>query len=317
MHTALGDAENDVWALFKSSPFGSFSHSHGDQNTFQINAYGRALAIDSGYYPWYGSPHHSLWTRQTRAHNGILVNGRGQPPFNWEASGQIEHYETQGPVTVVRGQAAHAYNLPMRESVLKAWREHLKEPAPPLDPAVKSFERTVAFVASKTRPVFVVYDHVETEGPATFEWLLHALRRMEMDAKKGAVTIRNEEARLAVRLLATEPYQFAQSSKFPVAPEERAAGSPEQWHLTARTKKPAAEAKFLAVLVPYRASEKEPAIEKLEGPNATGFRVGDTEVAVWWGSKETGRIQIGDLQAEGRLTLRTSAGGEPAAVVSP
>ncbi|MCP5113847.1 MAG: DUF4962 domain-containing protein, partial [bacterium] len=77
MQSALGDAENDVWALFKSSRFGSFSHSHGDQNTFQLNAYGEALAIDSGYYPSYGSPHHSLWTRQTRAHNGVLVNRRG------------------------------------------------------------------------------------------------------------------------------------------------------------------------------------------------------------------------------------------------
>jgi len=65
VHSALGSAENDVWALFKSSRFGSFSHSHGDQNTFQLNAYGRALLIDSGYYPWYGSPHHALWYRQT------------------------------------------------------------------------------------------------------------------------------------------------------------------------------------------------------------------------------------------------------------
>ena len=32
MHSALGDAEEDVWALFKSSRFGSFSHSHADQN---------------------------------------------------------------------------------------------------------------------------------------------------------------------------------------------------------------------------------------------------------------------------------------------
>src|SRR5437868_10714754 len=28
MHSALGDAANDVWALFKSSRFGSYSHSH-------------------------------------------------------------------------------------------------------------------------------------------------------------------------------------------------------------------------------------------------------------------------------------------------
>ncbi|MCP5118795.1 MAG: DUF4962 domain-containing protein, partial [bacterium] len=132
MHSALGDAENDVWALFKSSRFGSFSHSHGDQNTFQLHAYGQALAIDSGYYPSYGSPHHSLWTRQTRAHNGVLVNGRGQPPFNWNAAGRVEHYEELDGVTIARGQAARAYNLPMRKSVVEKWRKHLDEPLPPM-----------------------------------------------------------------------------------------------------------------------------------------------------------------------------------------
>ncbi len=153
MHSALGDAQEDAWALFKSSRFGSFSHSHADQNTFQLNAYGRALLIDSGYYPWYGSPHDQLWTRQTKAHNGILVNGRGQPPFEWAANGTIEDYIRQGLVTIVRGQAAKSYNVPQQASVLRQWGEWSKVPVPPMDPKLESFERTVAFVASKKRPV--------------------------------------------------------------------------------------------------------------------------------------------------------------------
>ena len=109
VHSALRDADNDVWVLFKSSRFGSFSHSHADQNTFQLYAYGRALAIDSGYYPSYGTPHDNLWTRQTQAHNGILVNGRGQPAHMWEASGQVESFERHGIITLIRGQAGGAY----------------------------------------------------------------------------------------------------------------------------------------------------------------------------------------------------------------
>ena len=57
---------------FKSSRFGSFNHSHADQNSFILSAFGRPLLIDSGYYPWYGSPHDVGWTRQTIAHNALL-----------------------------------------------------------------------------------------------------------------------------------------------------------------------------------------------------------------------------------------------------
>ena len=111
MHSDLGNAQNDVWAMFKSSRYGSSSHSHGDQNTFQLYAYGRSLAIEAGYHPG-TSPHDMLYMRQTRSHNGILVNGRGQPPTLWDAAGRIEEYKREGIVTLARGQSADAYNVP-------------------------------------------------------------------------------------------------------------------------------------------------------------------------------------------------------------
>ncbi|MEX0359615.1 MAG: heparinase II/III family protein, partial [Allomuricauda sp.] len=119
MHSDLGDAENDVWMLFKSSPFGSFSHSHADQNSFQINAFGESLLIDSGYYPYYGGPHHFLWTRQTRAHNAILVNGRGQHVQSMAARGKIMDYQTSNGHTIVTAECSPGYNLPMSETVIK------------------------------------------------------------------------------------------------------------------------------------------------------------------------------------------------------
>jgi hypothetical protein len=316
MHTALGDAENDVWALFKSSRFGSFSHSHGDQNTFQLNAWGEALAIDSGYYPSYGSPHHTLWTRQTRAHNGILVNGRGQPPYNWEASGRIESFENHGLVTLVRGQAAGAYNVPPDRDVVELWRKHLAEPLPAMEPKVERYERTLAFVASKERPVLFVLDYLKTGAPAKLDWLLHALDRMEVDSAAASVTISRGKARLAVKLLATEPLELSQFGGFPVKPEERAAGSPDQWHLTARTTTEASEVKFLAVLVPYREGEKTPEISALSGPGAAGFRIGDTRITAWWGSGEKGAIRLEDLSGDGRLVIRATDTGKVTTIVN-
>ena len=41
-----------------------------------MNAYGQALAIDSGYYPAYGSPHDTLWTRSGRRIPSIKISTR-------------------------------------------------------------------------------------------------------------------------------------------------------------------------------------------------------------------------------------------------
>jgi hypothetical protein len=327
MHSALGDAENDVWALFKSSRFGSFSHSHADQNTFQLNAYGRSLLIDSGYYPWMGSPHDQLWTRQTRAHNGILVNGRGQPPGTWAASGEIEKFERHGVLTLVRGQAAKAYNMPLSQGVINLWQKTLKEPVPPMTPEVETFERTLAFVGSKSRPVLVVHDYLKTEGPTTFDWLLHALNQMETDSRTGSIWVRDGGARLVVRLIASRPVAFSQTNRFTVAPEiegSSCADTPEecakrfapQWHLTAKTQAPAEEMRFLAVMAPYRETERQPEIETFNGADAVGFRVAGTEVAAWWGAGRTGKIEAGGLSGEGRVVIKVEEAGKVSEVVS-
>lgn len=325
MHSALGDAKNDVWAMFRSGRFGSFSHAHADQNSFQLYAYGRALAIDSGYYPSYGTPHDSLWTRQTRAHNGILINGRGQPAYTWEAEGNIDHYERQGIVTLVRGQAANAYNLPQPEGTARLWRKLLKEPLPPMDPKVESFERTLAFVASSTRPVLVVHDYVKTEGPAKFDWLLHALNRMEAESGSGTIEIEDGDVKVAVRLVASVPFRFSQTNKFAIPPEAASntayilgkASFADQWHLRATTETPEDEIKFLAVFVPYRDSEPQPKIEVLRGESTIGFRVDGADVAAWWGDGSQGKISAGGVKGEGRLVVDVKEPGQPTHVVAP
>ncbi|MCX6623088.1 MAG: heparinase II/III family protein [Acidobacteria bacterium] len=320
MHSALGNEQNDVWALFKSSRFGSFSHSHGDQNTFQLNAYGRALLIDSGYYPWYGSPHHALWYRQTNAHNGILVNGRGQPPYSWAANGDVEAYERKGPVTLVRGQAAAAYNQPQEPSTLRMWAEHVKEPVPPMEPKVESFERTMVFVSSKTRPVIFLSDYVRAAAPTTYDWLLHALSEMGVEDGSGVIRVKDGPARLVVRVIASGPVRFSQTNQFRVLPvfgdtpdtaeteEQRKVRYPDQWHLTAKTQEPSREARFLAVMVPYRESEKEPSIELMEGADVRGFRVDGASIAAWWGAGERGSIALKGLSGEGRTVVQATEG---------
>ncbi|MBM4042589.1 MAG: DUF4962 domain-containing protein, partial [Planctomycetes bacterium] len=111
MHTNLADPKNDVWLVMRSSPFGSISHGHADQNAFCIEAFGEALAIPSGYYPWYGSPHHESWTRETKAKNCITIDGGiGQTKRSWDASGKIARFVTNDKFDYALGDATAAYS---------------------------------------------------------------------------------------------------------------------------------------------------------------------------------------------------------------
>ncbi|HIE27466.1 TPA: DUF4962 domain-containing protein, partial [Candidatus Poribacteria bacterium] len=110
LHSDLTRPDEDTLLLFKSSPYGSVSHSHADQNSFCIMKGGRALAIPSGYYgPSYGMPHHAEWTRSTKANNCVLVDGEGQVIRSARANGRITAFENRRGLSYVSGDAAVAY----------------------------------------------------------------------------------------------------------------------------------------------------------------------------------------------------------------
>ena len=92
LHSALGRPADDIHVTFKSSPYGSFSHSHADQNSFILNAYGEGLAINSAYREFHNSPHHAQWTRQTISKNALLIDGAGQKAQSKAATGLIRRY---------------------------------------------------------------------------------------------------------------------------------------------------------------------------------------------------------------------------------
>ncbi len=121
LHSDLSDPGNDTFMLFKSSPYGSVSHSHADQNSFAIFKGGVALAIPSGYYgPSYGMPHHADWTRSTKANNSVLVNGEGQKVRDDKATGEITFFEDKKAHTYLVADATPAY-----DGRLKSFKRHI------------------------------------------------------------------------------------------------------------------------------------------------------------------------------------------------
>lgn len=218
MHSDLGDrARTSVY--FKSSPYGSYNHSHADQNSFVIHASGRALAIDSGYYDFYGSPHWKAWYKQTRAHNAITFDGgQGQLHDSMAAKGKITRFEHSLDFDVATGDALAAYGDALSRAM-----------------------RSLVYV----RPdALLVYDALASDTPRTWEWNIHALSRIK-DKGVRSIEIEQEGVRLCIELLEAPEGAFSQDNRFTAEPSGK---YPPQWHarFTSRTK--SAKANFLALL---------------------------------------------------------------------
>ncbi|HUU26493.1 MAG TPA: DUF4962 domain-containing protein [archaeon] len=200
----------ETYLLFKSTPFGSWSHIYADQNAFYIQAFGEALAIQSGYYPFYRSPHHSQWTWHTKAHNTVLVDGAGQKIRDRASRGKIIAFSAgngePGSLDYAAGDATEAY-----------------------EGRLNKFVRHVYY----QRPHhFLIVDELEAPKPARFDWLLHSYNKMEIDQQARTVTIVQNKARLSVEFVSPTDITLSQTGRFTVPAEF---GLPDQWHLTVST----------------------------------------------------------------------------------
>lgn len=224
MHSSLED-ERRVSVLFKSSPFGSWSHSHADQNSFVINSNGTPLAIDSGYYDWFGSPHMREWSKQTRAHNAITFDGgvgQGLGPRGLgdkSARGRILRFEHTQDVDIVSGDASEAY------------KDHLTRSL-----------RSLVYIRPKT---VLVYDDLQSDRERQWEWNLHALERMTVSGEKSVRLTRNGST-MCVDVLGGPEVRFAQDSRFKAEPQGK--NMPDQWHGRFTAKTPTKGARFLTLI---------------------------------------------------------------------
>lgn len=191
MHSSLAD-RGRTSVYFKSSPYGSFSHSHADQNGFVINAAGQPLAIDSGYYDYYDSPHWRRWYKQTRAHNAVTFDGgQGQLHDTMAAKGKITQFETTPSFDLVTGDATQAYGGALTLAV-----------------------RSMVYARPGT---LLVFDSLASSTPRSWEWNLHALKPMKVKGKRS-VEIEQGGERLCAEVVHGPEVDFSQTGQFVVPP---------------------------------------------------------------------------------------------------
>ena len=235
-HSDLLVVTNDVAFYFRSSPYGGISHGHADQNSFVICAYGEPLAIASGYYNYFGSPHHTGWMRQTRAKCAITYDGGKGQPFSVESRGRIAHFATDGIDVSFSGDASAAYGT-----------------------AVATALREVVRIGAE---VFVIRDTLVAPEPHGFEFNLHAMDEMHVDEVARRVVTVRPNAVLETTFLAPKRLSFTQTDRFDPPPkwaQSKTRPMPNQWHLSA-TAPSAPEMVFVTVLAVRRAGAPSPVV---------------------------------------------------------
>ncbi len=281
LHSDVADPQNDTCMIFKSSPYGSVSHSHADQNTFAIMKGGTALAIPSGYYgPSYGKPHHAEWTRSTKANNCILVDDQGQKIRSAAANGTIMDFEDAAGYSYVAGDATRAY-----VGKLKKWVRH------------------VLFL----RPgLFLLLDEIEAPTPSRFKWMLHAFDKMKIEGHR--ITSRRRGATLDVHLAASHELLVTQTDQFDTPynhgiPKAYHKDKPNHWHVTAEMREKTASARIAAVMAVSGPKERfEVQLQRMDGWLGAKAQGGFGQVVGWVRTGDVDTVPPG-FESRGRIDL--------------
>ena len=252
MHSNMSDA-NRTSLFFKSSPYGAYNHSHGDQNSIILRKGTRDLLVESGYLDYYNSPLFKDWYRQTKAHNAVtydggigqLVSGNTE---NLKRNGKITAFSTTSTLDFAEGDATAAYG-----------------------PVTSSAKRKVWYL--RGQDAVVVQDKMIAPIAHRWEFNLHAAAPI-VKAADGSVSITNVDRSVCIRPLLS-------SSLMPMAYEPRP-GPPPKVGLPVET--------HGAFVTPSKASGeflmlldvgcKRPSVTMTETTTSRTFRIGAQSVTV-------------------------------------
>ena len=254
MHSSLADPQRTS-VYFKSSPYGSYNHSHADQNGFVIHHKGERLAMASGYYDGYQTPHWKQWYKQTRAANAITFDGGKGQGFNDKgASGEIVRFESGPNWDIATGRAEKAYGGELSRA-----------------------QRTIVYL----RPgVVLVHDSLASDKPRAWEWNIHAMARMGKLSDK-VVQVRNGAAKMCLEMLVSPEVAFEQTDKFTAPPQGKAVAP--QWHGTFVSATKSQRAEFVALMRVGAECASGTGRSAMVVPTAEGLQVQVSGAAVTFG----------------------------------
>lgn len=191
----LKDYKHNISLSFRSSPFGSGSHTHSNQNAFNLHYGGKAIYHAVGHYMNFSDPHNLLSYRNTRAHNTLLIDGIGQP-FTTRAYGNILRMFNGEHISYALGDASNAYcgisEYPMWQKNfanhnLKQSRENGFGETP-----LRKYLRHIFLLHPN---IVVIYDELEADKAVNWDWLLHSPVKFDIDVSTATLTTKDKTNR--------------------------------------------------------------------------------------------------------------------------
>jgi len=289
LNTTLKDAKEDVQVIFKSSRMGTQSHGNEANNSFVLWAYGQRLLIRTGHYYNYGGPHHRDWMWSTRSVNNITVNGQGQRKRNADARGEIVAFKTTPSMDIVVGEAGQAY-----------------------EPALERFTRAIIFVKPE---LVIIYDRLEAGEPATYEYWLHAIKKIDVD-DQHKIRVRSEDVVCDIDFLEPSGLTFSQTDQYD--PNPIPSIKLREWHLTAKTREKKSKIEFVTVYRPHRLKDRVPdenTLERIKGGYLLKAKVSNGELSALLPTSDDIALKADGLESKGAIKCRLRKVGGPVQVV--
>jgi len=259
--------EDDATMLAVKCGF-TWNHAHADAGSLILFHAGKPLIIDSGTCS-YGRREYVGYYCQSRAHNVVLFNGKGQSsediPRGVRTGGRVHQLLDVAGLKYVYADATG----PTSQHFSRNYRHFLW-----LD------------------NVILVFDDLRAHEAGKFEWLLH----YEGEAKKkdGVFLLSNGPARAIVHTIF--PKELTVSQEEGLAdhrPDEKVT------YLSLSPPEESREIKFVTAILPFQEGTESnlPGLERLEGPEMIGVRV--------LGEQTVTDVYL-NLRADGRRMHRNS-----------
>jgi len=161
IHSDIGNS-NRTSFYFKSSPYGSFNHSHGDQNGLLLSVAGQPLLVKAGWYDWYGSPQWLDWYHQTKSQNAVTFDGgKGQLVDGYreqlQRNGKVTGWSVNASYDYAEGDATPAYGGQLTMAKRQTWY-------------------------LKAQDAILVRDKLSAVVPHTYEFNIHAPVAMTVES---------------------------------------------------------------------------------------------------------------------------------------
>lgn len=253
MHTNILNPSKDLGLYFRSSPYGANGHMHANQNCFNLSYKGERVFYSSGYYTSFSDPHSLTSYKHTRAHNGIVINGKGQAYGN-EGYGWIKRQISGEEISYVCGDASQAYKNVTDEQWSDLIAKNTNKETGPVsanfeDNPLITFDRHLVLLRKSN--IVLIYDVIESSNKINTNFLLHTPLE---STKKSDNTIQytGKNAIALATIFSSQETDLSISNQFYVKPvdfkKKYKKGVPNQYHISSETSEKSTISKYLTII---------------------------------------------------------------------